>query len=102
MTETTLIVILVLIICGLAAVACVTFAALAFFALRKLMWFHNAGQSMAAHELRKAEIDLQHKQAAVEKTRAEAERTHAEAELAKAGGRKSPTGGAPQVLRGTG
>ena len=101
MTESTLIIVLVLIVCGLALLSCAGFAYLAFSSQRKLMWFHNAGQGMAAHELRKAEIDLQHKQAAVDKTRAEAERLHAEAALAQAGGNaKTPTGGAPQVIRG--
>ena len=66
----------------LVPIACaVIFAVSAHKKDAKLMWFHNAGQGMAQHELEKARLDVQRIQAESAGKRAEADAVMARADV---------------------
>jgi hypothetical protein len=46
----------------------------------KLMWFHKAGDSIAAHEIKVAELELQKREMELRRTDAETARIRAESE----------------------
>ena len=76
-TQEIVLIVLCVVNVGLTGLIC-------FFAVatnRKLMWFHNAGQGMAQHELEKARLDVQRIQAESAGKRAEADAVMARADV---------------------
>ncbi len=100
MTEQS-IVLLVALVLFAAFAAFMAFAAfVAFRSLREiadrqseqLMAFHNAGQSLAAHQLELARVALGEKQAEAQLARAKADEARVQAELAERAGRVETNG----------